>query len=131
MPEAVRPPAGRPGSAACRRGWPVSFPVLLFWEPAETFCVERHRKGELNEDIARHSCNRAHVTFWRLHHNNATTRTTWSAGTGWAARPIGAARPIRAAGRGRAGWTTGPDWAAGRRRADRTTGPDRAAGQGR
>src|ERR1035437_8025650 len=90
------------------------------------FCVEQHHKGELNEGIARYSCNRAHVTFWRLHHkHNATARTTWSAGTGWTARPI------RAAGRGRTGWTTGPIRAAGRRRAGRTTVPDRAARQGR
>src|SRR5665647_1270870 len=83
------------------------------------FCVEQHHKGELNEGIARYSCNCAHVTFGRLHHkHNATARTTWSAGTDWTAGPD------RAVGRRRAGRTSGPDRAAGRRRADRTSGTD-------
>src|ERR1017187_3981700 len=31
------------------------------------FCVEQHHKGELNEGIARYSCNRVRFTFWRLY----------------------------------------------------------------
>lgn len=87
------------------------------------FCVEQHHKGELNEGIARYSCNCAHVTFGRLHHkHNATARTTWSAGTDWTGGTD------RAAGRRRAGRTSGPDRTNG---PDGTNGPDRPTGPGR